>query len=89
MGFPKVKSSTELRETLSETLSEVNKGSTHIISHKSGNVVLISEAEFSHLMSDLENLKEIALGISELDAGEGIEHSKALTKISQMKKKWK
>lgn len=89
MGLPKVKSSTELRETLSETLSEVNKGSTHIISHKTGNVVLISENEFSHLLSDLENLKEIALGISELESDKGIEHSKALSKINQMKKKWK
>ena len=88
MGLPKVKTSSELRENLSETINEVNEGVEHIISHKSGNVVLISEHSFSKMVNEIENLKRIAFGISEIDSGKGISHSKAKSKLLALKKKW-
>ena len=55
MGLPKIKTSSELRENLSETISEVNGGVDHIISHKSGNVVLISEANYGGINQNENN----------------------------------
>lgn len=88
MGLPKIKTSSELRENLSETISEVNDGVKHIISHKSGNVVLISESNYSKMLKELEDLKLIALGISEIDSGKGISHTNAKIKLQSLKKKW-
>ena len=88
MGLPKIKTSSELRENLSETISEVNGGVDHIISHKSGNVVLISEANYAKMLRELEDLKQISTGIFEIDSGKGISHSEAKLKLQSFKKKW-
>ncbi len=88
MGLPKVKTSSELRENLSETINEVNEGVEHIISHKSGNVVLISEHSYSKMVNELDNLKQIAFGISEIDSGKGIFHRHAKSTLLALKKKW-
>jgi len=88
MGLPKIKTSSELREKLSETINEVNGGVDHIISHKSGNVVLISEANYAKMLKELEDLKQIFAGIYEIDSGKGISHSEAKLKLQSFKKKW-
>jgi PHD/YefM family antitoxin component YafN of YafNO toxin-antitoxin module len=88
MGIPKVKTSSEFRENLSETISDVNNGVDHIISHKTGNVILISESNYSKMLKELEDLKQIALGISEIDSGKGISHTEAKAKLNSFKKKW-
>lgn len=88
MGIPKIKTSSEFRENLQETITEVNNGVDHIISHKSGNVVLISEASYSKILKELEDLKQISTGIHEIDSGKGISHSEAKKKLTAMKKKW-
>ncbi len=88
MGLPKVKTSSEFRENLSETISEVNSGVDHIISHKSGNVILISEANYAKMLRELEDLKQITIGIFEIDSGKGISHSEAKLKLQSLKKKW-
>jgi PHD/YefM family antitoxin component YafN of YafNO toxin-antitoxin module len=88
MGLPKIKTSSELRETLSETITDVNNGLKHIISHKSGNVILISEANYEKMVNEIENLKQIAIGISEIDSGAGISHSNAKLKLQSLKNKW-
>ncbi|MFA6235813.1 MAG: type II toxin-antitoxin system prevent-host-death family antitoxin [Bacteriovorax sp.] len=88
MGLPKIKTSSELRENLSETINEVNDGVDHIISHKSGNVVLISETHYAKILKENEDLKQIAIGISEIDSGKGILHTKAKSKLQSLKKKW-
>jgi PHD/YefM family antitoxin component YafN of YafNO toxin-antitoxin module len=88
MGLPKVKTSSEFRENLAETMNDVNNGVEHIISHKTGNIVLISESNFSNLLKQLEDLKQIALGISEIDSDMGISHTKAKAKLNSLKKKW-
>lgn len=88
MGFPKIKTSSEFRENLSETISEVNSGVDHIISHKSGNVVLISETNYSKILRELEDLRQISTGIFEIDTGKGLSHSEAKLKLQSLKKKW-
>lgn len=88
MGLPKIKTSSELRENLSETFTEVNDGVDHLISHKSGNVVLISEFNYSKMLNEIDNLKQIALGLSEIDSGKGISHTAAKSKLRSLKKKW-
>ena len=88
MGLPKIKTSSELRENLSETISEVNGGVAHIISHKSGNVVLISEAKYAKMLKELEDLKQITTGIFEIDSGNGISHTEAKSRLQLLKKKW-
>ena len=88
MGLPKVKTSSEFRENLSETISEVNGGINHIISHKSGNVVLISESNYDKMLKELDDLKQISIGILEIDSDKGISHSKAKLKLQSFKKKW-
>lgn len=88
MGLPKVKTSSEFRENLSETINDVNNGVHHIISHKTGNVILISESNYSKMLKELEDLKKIALGISEIDSGKGISHTEAKARLNSLKKKW-
>jgi hypothetical protein len=88
MALPKIKTSSELRESLSETINEVNDGVDHIISHKSGNVVLISEYHYAKILKENEDLKQIAIGISEIDSGNGISHTDAKSKLHSLKKKW-
>lgn len=88
MRLPKIKTSSELRENLSETISEVNSGVDHIISHKSGNVVLISETNYARILKELEDLKQISTGIFEIDTGKGMSHSEAKLKLRSFKKKW-
>lgn len=88
MGLPKIKTSSEFRENLSETMNEVNNGVDHIISHKTGNVMLISEEHYSKMIKEIEDLKQIAIGISEIDSGLGVSHTHAKAKINALKKKW-
>lgn len=40
MGIPKIKTATNLRSELYDTLKEVSKGKSHIITHKQGDPVL-------------------------------------------------
>ena len=88
MGLPKVKTSSEFRENLSETINDVNNGIDHIISHKTGNIVLISELSYAKIVKELKDLKQIALGISEIDSGKSISHTKAKAMLISLKKKW-
>lgn len=89
MGIPKVKSSSELRNNLSETIREVNEGQEHIISHKSGNIVLVSESSYAKLRKELEDLKLIAIGTEELNTGKGVSHSNAKKTLNKLKNKWR
>jgi PHD/YefM family antitoxin component YafN of YafNO toxin-antitoxin module len=88
MGLPKIKTSSEFRESLSETINEVNNGIEHLISHKSGNVILISETNYAKMLKELEDLKKITTGIFEIETGLGISHTKARVKLQSLKKKW-
>lgn len=88
MAIPKIKTSSELRENLAETINEVAQGHEQIITHKSGNIILISEESYSRLLKENEDLKQIAIGISELESGKGISHLEAKKHLSSLMKKW-
>jgi PHD/YefM family antitoxin component YafN of YafNO toxin-antitoxin module len=88
MAIPKVKTSSELRDSLAETISEANQGREQIITHKSGNVILISEESYSKLLKENEDLKQIALGISELESGKGIPQAEAKKQLKSLINKW-
>ena len=88
MAIPKIKTSSELRENLAETISEVNQGHEQIISHKSGNIILISEESYSKLLKENEDLKQIAVGIFEVESGKGISHTDAKKHLSSLMNKW-
>lgn len=90
MKMPKVQSATELRSHLYETLDEVARGEPQIITHKRGeSVILISQEKFNALIDEREVLREISIGVSQLDRGEGIPH--AIVKERMLKKidSWK
>ena len=90
MRNPKIKSVTSLRNDLYETLREVSHGKSHIITHKQGDpVVLVSKEKYDKIMDEKESLKKMAIGLSEIELGEGLSHKKALKKLEVLKKKWK
>jgi len=90
MGTPKVKTATSLRSELYETLKEVSEGETQIITHKQGDpVLLVSKENFDKLLDERESLKKMALGLSQIESGEGVSHKDALKKLKSLKKKWK
>lgn len=90
MKIPKVRSATELRNKLYETLDEVAHGDPQIITHKRGDaVVIISQEKFNALVEEKEVLKEIAAGVSELDAGLGIPHDEVKRHLLQKIEKWR
>jgi hypothetical protein len=90
MGIPKIKTATTLRGDLYDTLKEVSEGSTQIITHKQGEpVLLVSKVNYDKLLEEKETLKKMAIGLSEIESGEGHSHKDALKKMKAMKKKWK
>ena len=90
MKMPKIKSATELRNSLYETLHEVASGDPQLITHKRGEaIVLISQEKFNKLIDERETLKDINLGLTELDKGEGISHEEAVSNLKARREKWK
>ena len=90
MKMPKVKSATELRNNLYETLDEVAHGDPQIITHKRGDsVVIISQEKFNALVEEKEVLKELALGVAELDKGLGIPHKEVKRQMLKKIEKWR
>lgn len=90
MKMPKIKSATELRNSLYETLNEVAHGDPQVITHKRGDaVVLISQEKFNALIDEKDVLREIASGRAELDQGLGIPHADVVTELKARRAKWK
>lgn len=90
MGTPKVKSATSLRSDLYETLKEVSAGEPQIITHKQGGpVLLVSKEKYDELLDQSEALRKMAVGLSQIESGEGVSHKKAIQKLKALKKKWK
>lgn len=90
MGIPKIKTATNLRSELYDTLKEVSEGKSHLITHKQGDpILLLSQKEYDRLIKEKEELKKMAIGLSQIENGEGISHSKAKNKLNSLKKKWK
>src|SRR5260221_9665999 len=59
MKVPKVKSATELRANLFETLREVQEGEPQLVTHTKGSdgVILISQAKLNALLEENDTLK--------------------------------
>lgn len=90
MKMPKIKSATELRSSLYETLSEVAHGDPQVITHKRGEaVVLISQEKFNKIIDEKDVLREIAAGTAELDARLGIPHEDVERRQLEKIKKWR
>ncbi len=90
MSSPKIKSATTLRNELYETLKEVSKGKSQIITHKQGEpVLLVSKEEYDQLLDQNESLRKMAVGLSQIEAGDGVSHKNAVKKLKAIKKKWK
>jgi PHD/YefM family antitoxin component YafN of YafNO toxin-antitoxin module len=81
MGIPKIKKSSDLRQTLPETLKSVNNGNLHVITHNSGNVVLISEDNYSELNDKLEYYQEIIAAREQYKKGATFSHDEVKSMI--------
>jgi len=90
MGTPKIKNASSFRSDLFDTLKAVSAGQPHIVTHNAGQpVVLISQSEYDALIDERKFLRDVSIGASELDAGKGISHAKALKIFEKMKRQWK
>lgn len=90
MGIPKIKSATTFRSRLYQTLKQVSKGDSHIITHSQGkSVVLISQEKYNALLDERDTLRKIALGAAEIDAGKGITNNEAMQQLKKLQAKWK
>ena len=90
MGLPKIKSATNFRDSLYETLKEVAEGESHIVTSKNGrNVVLISLDEYNKLLDECQVLRAIATGVADLDSERTVTHKQASAKLRKLKSSWK
>ena len=90
MSIPKIKKASNFRADLFETLKDVSNGEKHLVTHSSGDpVVLISQKEYNSLLDKFELLKEISLGAHELDNDKWFSHEEALNEFSKLQSKWK
>ena len=58
MGLPKFTKPSDLRDDLYNTLERVVKGEKHIVSSKTGDVIILSKTEYDRMIDDLELIKE-------------------------------
>jgi prevent-host-death family protein len=90
MGLPKIKSATNFRDSLYETLKDVADGESHIVTSKNGrNVVLISQDEYNKLLDECLVLRAIAAGVADLDSDRMVTHKQAAAKLRKLKSSWK
>ncbi len=70
MGIPKIKSVSELRKDLYNSLKEVSEGAPQVVTHKQGEpVVLISQSEFNRLTEENLILRSLEAGLADIRAG--------------------
>jgi prevent-host-death family protein len=91
MKVPKVKSATELRANLFETLREVQEGEPQLVTHTKGSdgVILISQARLNKLLEENDVLKSIAKGRADVASGRTVTHLEAAKRIKKMQAKWR
>lgn len=86
MGLPKVKTASALREDVYETLSEVSKGQKLLITHKSGESILISKSEYDSLVDEVELQKSVVAGLQDYIEERTLTHDQALKEFQKMRK---
>jgi prevent-host-death family protein len=91
MRLPKIKSATELRANLFETLREVQEGEPQLITHTKGSdgVILISQGRLNKILEENEILKSIALGRADVASGRTVTQVEATKRIKGMQAKWR
>ena len=91
MKVPKIKSATELRANLFETLREVQEGEPQLVTHTKGSdgVILISQARLNALLDENDTLKAIAQGRADVTSGRTVSHAAASKRIKKMQAKWR
>ncbi|MGH9897920.1 MAG: type II toxin-antitoxin system prevent-host-death family antitoxin [Pyrinomonadaceae bacterium] len=91
MKVPKVKSATELRANLFETLREVQEGEPQLVTHTKGSdgVILISQAKLNALLEENDVLKSIAHGRADVASRRTVSHGEASKRIKKMQSKWR
>jgi prevent-host-death family protein len=91
MKVPKIKSATELRANLFETLREVQEGEPQLVTHTKGSdgVILISQARLNALIEENEVLKSIGKGRNDAASGRTHSHEEASKRIRKMQSKWR
>ena len=90
MAIPKIKSATVFRNDLYETLKDVARGTPCLVTQKSGDsVVLLSQTEYNRMLEEQDLLRNIAAGVSDLEAGRSMSHKAAITRLRKLQEKWK
>ncbi len=90
MKILKVQTASNLRENLFETLHEVSKGEPQLITHRSGDeVVLISRGYLNQLLEENGVLKAIATGRAEIKAGKGVSQVEVEHRMSAKIDQWR
>jgi prevent-host-death family protein len=91
MKMPKIKSATELRANLFETLREVQEGEPQLVTHTKGSdgVVLISQSRLNALLEENEVLKSIGKGRNDATSGRTYSNEEATKRIRKMQSKWR
>ncbi len=90
MKILKVQTATNLREHLFDTLHEVAEGEPQLVTHRSGDeVVLISRENLNQILEENEVLKAIAKGRAEIQSGIGIPQAKVKLQMQDKIKKWR
>ena len=91
MKMPKIKSATELRTSLFETLREVQKGEPQLITHTKGTdgVVLISQNSLNALLEENDVLRSIAQGRADVASGQLVSGMTAIKRIKKLQSKWR
>lgn len=85
MALPKIKSITDLKKETTKTIEAVNKGEIHIITHKSGDVVMIPREAFDDMMERAQIMSDFKAAQADDDTGNLIDHNEIVT---SMKKKY-
>ena len=83
MGLPKIKSATEIRSDLFTTIQDVLKGQIQVITHKDGDSVLLSKANYDLLLDKIDTLEGISRGLKDLSEGRFFSHSEAMSKLNK------
>jgi antitoxin (DNA-binding transcriptional repressor) of toxin-antitoxin stability system len=87
MNLPQIRSATDLRAHLYESLREVSEGTSMMITHKQGDpVVMLSQAGYQDLLHEIDMLKKLTMALSEVNRGEVLSQKKIEKKL---KKKFK
>lgn len=90
MGTPKIKNASNFRSELFDTLKDVANGEAHVITHSAGEpIILIAKSVYDAILNERELLKDVAIGVEELESGKGVSHKTALKRFHKMKARWK